>query len=708
MVRSVLVCLFTCLTCTLLTGQSLEGLVSNQTTNEPVSFATVQLLKNDILVVGTVTDIDGKYVLSNLDPGTYDLLVTFLGFADQRIVGLIVTAGKVTRLDVKMSEEGVTMDEVVVVDYRKPLVEQDNTTSGAVVTSEEIRNLFTRNINAIASTTAGASSADEGGAITIRGSRPNGTDYYVDGVRVQASLVPETEIDQLQIITGGIEAKYGDVTGGVISITTKGPSNKFSGGLEAESSNAFDAFDNSLINFNISGPILKNPLKQTVLGFRLSGRYVNRLDEDPPAIDVYRIKEEKLRELEENPIIDIGGNPFLAADFLTEEDVDALPARPYERQEGITLNTRLDARLTKGIDVSLTGAYTNNKNQNSAGEAWELLNSQNNPFNRGETLRGNFRFRHRFGVPDLDGKSTTRKSGLIQNGIYTIQATYERSTSDVSDERHGENYFNYGYVGNFDIEWVPTFVPEFNDETQMLDLVHNDYRQVLRNYQPGTLNPVLANYNKGMGIDFSEGLNGNVENYIINTTAGGINLLPRDAFFAPNGNISGVFTSSWNFHTNVGAVFNAVSNSEGEVITFNANGGFDLIPKNAGRHHIELGLLYEQRINRSYTVAPVRLWDIARQEANNHILGIVEGADFTGDTIMVPEVGVGRLRELTIEEGEDAQFFRRIRETLGVPLNEFVNVDGLSPDQLRLDMFSARELNDQGVLGYFGYDLSGQ
>ncbi len=98
--------------------------------------------------------------------------------------------------------------------YKVPLIEQDNTTQGGIKTAEQIRNLPTKNINAIAATTAGLSSID-GGDINIRGSRSNATDYYLDGMRViNASLIPQSEIEQLQVITGGIEARYGDVTGG--------------------------------------------------------------------------------------------------------------------------------------------------------------------------------------------------------------------------------------------------------------------------------------------------------------------------------------------------------------------------------------------------------------------------------------------------------------------------------------------------------------
>lgn len=86
-------------------------------------------------------------------------------------------------------KEGVMVDEIHVVAYKVPLVQMDNTTSGATVTAEAIRSLPTKSINAIAASTAGIASTD-GGAISIRGSRSKGTVYYVDGIRVNG-LIPQ-------------------------------------------------------------------------------------------------------------------------------------------------------------------------------------------------------------------------------------------------------------------------------------------------------------------------------------------------------------------------------------------------------------------------------------------------------------------------------------------------------------------------------------
>jgi len=189
---------------------SLEGSVSDAESGEPILFGTVAIYKGDLLITGTETDLDGNYFLSTIDPGTYDLEVSYVGYTTQRQTGVVVKAGKVNRINFEIAVEGTVLDEVVITEYKAPLIELDQTTSGGTVTSEKIKNLPSKSVNAIASTTAGLSSVDEG-AISVRGSRTDATAYYVDGIRVMG-LVPQSEIDQMQVITGGMSAKYGDVT----------------------------------------------------------------------------------------------------------------------------------------------------------------------------------------------------------------------------------------------------------------------------------------------------------------------------------------------------------------------------------------------------------------------------------------------------------------------------------------------------------------
>ncbi len=697
---------------------SLAGKVVDEASNEPIIFGTVVLYRNGVLKSGTETDFDGNYSFSNIDPGTYDVEFSYTGYQTQRIAGVQVLAGKAVKLDAKISQ-GVTLDiGVTVVDYRVPLIQQDNTTQGAVLTSDQIRSLPTRNINALAATSAGLGASDEGAAITVRGSRSDATNYYVDGVRVLGNLVQESEIDQLQVITGGVEARYGDVTGGVISITTKGPSDKFSGGVELESSRFLDAFNNNLAGFNLSGPILRNKQGVSVLGFRLSGRYTYNQDDDPTAVQVYRIKDDKLAELEANPVIRRSGSFFTAAEFLNADDVTANDARLFEDRTRIDVNGKLDARLSSAIDISLSGGISTEEdlftpNENSAtSSSWRLLNAHNNPTQYDQDYRVNFRFRHRLGGAS-SGSGDDRKVSTIQNASYTLQLGYEHSESEVYDSRHKYNYFNYGHVARFDTEYIPVFDVQVDPLTQQVYLSHVDYREVLRNYTPAATNAILANYNNVLGITSDEQLNGDQGAYAIRGV--GEDAITIDNFYTINGRTFDAFQSAWGFHTNVGSVYGLARQDADDVYIFNANMSFDLLPGGSekGRHSIQLGIAYEGRTNRRYQVVSNNqnnLWRAARQNANSHIQGVVPGVS---DTIGFVDVvtpfftGQAPLLELQIAPGADALFYRNLRESLGIPLTEFVNVDELDPSQLSIDMFSAKELNDQRILDYYGYDYMG-
>ena len=668
---------------------SLQGKLTDLDSGEPILFATVAIYKNGVLVTGTETDFDGNYNFNNIDPGTYDVETSYTGYQPAKVTGVVVLAGKVNKLDFKMTS-GLTLDEVVVTEYKVPLIEQDNTTQGGIVTGEQIQNLPTRSLAGIITQTAGVSSADEGDALSFRGARTNSNVYFVDGVRVTGALPPAPEIEQLQTITGGLGAQYGDATGGFVSITTKGPSSRFSGGLELETSQYLDDYGFNLVNANLSGPILRNRDGQSILGFRLSGQYQYRKDDDPPAIPVYKIRDERLPEIEANPIISTGGTTLPAGEFLTSEDVEAINFKPNEENERIDINGKIDARISDNIDISFSGGYNYTKNRFTPSNAWRLLNSHNNPFSIGERIRGTLRFRHRLGRNSGGpGSEANRKKSMIRNASYTLQFGYEKLLSEVSDLRHGDRFFDYGYVGNFDFQWDPVPGTVDADLGLPFNIGHVGYLQVFNGYQAGELNPVLAAYNN-------------------NVDQGNFN-----QFIARNGFTSGTFSSVWQLHSNAGSVYNLYSKGDTDIYTLNVNSTFDFAPggSDKGIHNISFGLLYEQRFQRGYRISPVGLWTVAQLQANErHINGLdttrVIGMLDTG----IPGIGEVPQYAPKVDDLDDLLFYKRVREVTGQGLDEYVNVDGLSPDQLSLNMFSAGELNDafsQVGLDYWGFDYLG-
>ena len=105
MKRILLFFVLSCISFTSIMAQtSLEGKVSDAASGEAILFGTVALYKNDVLLTGVETDLDGNYFFSDIDPGTYDIEASYIGYTPQRQVEVIVKAGRTNRLDFSLSE----------------------------------------------------------------------------------------------------------------------------------------------------------------------------------------------------------------------------------------------------------------------------------------------------------------------------------------------------------------------------------------------------------------------------------------------------------------------------------------------------------------------------------------------------------------------------------------------------------------------------
>ena len=170
----------------------IQGKVLEEESKEPVIFGTVALFRDTVLLQQTETDFDGNYFFQQLTAGTYSVEFRYLGLETTLITDINLLSSTPVLVNAELAPQGVMLEQVVVISYRVPLIEQDHTTQGGTITSQEIRALPTRNINGLAATTAGLSQSN-GDEVSVRGSRDAATNYYVDGVRVQGNLMPTTK-----------------------------------------------------------------------------------------------------------------------------------------------------------------------------------------------------------------------------------------------------------------------------------------------------------------------------------------------------------------------------------------------------------------------------------------------------------------------------------------------------------------------------------
>jgi len=274
--------------------------LEDRATKEAIPFANVVAFKDGVQVGVGTTNMDGEAVIKPLSPGKYTVKGVYVGYQTQQINDVLVGEGKTINITLGLSNgDGVALEEIIVSTYQVPLIDPD-TKSGQTVTREDYQNLATKDINSVAATTAGVFQADEGKALNVRGGRSGQTTYFVDGVKVFGNPnLPQQSIEQLNVITGGVPANYGDLTSGAISISTRGPQSKYFGGIEVISSELTDPYGYNSLGYSLGGPLYKkkDSTRRTVLGFFLSGQGNYVRETSPSFVPIWVLNDIKLAEL---------------------------------------------------------------------------------------------------------------------------------------------------------------------------------------------------------------------------------------------------------------------------------------------------------------------------------------------------------------------------------------------------------------------------
>ncbi len=204
-----------------LNGGEITGKITENGTNEGIAGVLV-MIQSGGFYTDTETDANGLYTLKPLVAGTYTITLYKLNYQQKVIENVNIFENQSKVLDETMLKLSQDLPEVIVSTYTIPLIEVGDTKIGGTITSEDLRKLPTKNIRDAAILTTTGVTQNNNGEIQIRGARVGSNAYYVDGIRVNSLTgIPNIAVDQMQVLTGGIPAKYGDTTGGVVIITTK-------------------------------------------------------------------------------------------------------------------------------------------------------------------------------------------------------------------------------------------------------------------------------------------------------------------------------------------------------------------------------------------------------------------------------------------------------------------------------------------------------
>lgn len=674
-----------------------------------IPFASVAALVNGIQVQATIADFEGNYTIKPLNPAKYDIKATSVGFSPILKAGVIVTVDKISFVDIEL-HKGIEIAEVEIEAYQIPLIDKGSPSQQKTLTFEEIQALPTRDVNSAAVQSAGVYQKEEGGALNIRGSRSDATSYYIDGIKVTGTPgVSQRGTEQITVITGGIPAQYGDATGGIISVTTRGPSNQFGGGIEIGTSELFDDFGYNLASANLTGPIYRekdengNKTGQSVAGFFVAGEFQYDKDPNPSVIQSYKVKNDILQDVLLHPLVQApSGNGFIhRASFFTIDSLEKQKYRENVAESAYRINGKIDIRPVKNLTLTLGGSLERVKNKEYI-HSYALMNYDNNSQKIETKWRAFAKITQRF-----SSEENEKASSAIKNAFYSIQVDYTNNTTIDQNENHKKKLFDYGYVGKFKSYSAPSYTfytinNPLGQDTFVAEQTGN--MDTLYTYEAGTLNPNTSSYTtqyydltRSLGtVDYQDNL--------INIQQGGalVNGDNRSGL-----NVYGLWSSTGRI-PNQYRIQNQV---QGRI---SASGSADI--KN---HNIIVGLEYEQRTERGYTVSPSTLWTLMRQLGNqNSKLHDVDSSSatilygfFNGAPAKLINYGKGLYTPVINSDNEETRgFFENFRDQIGVNYNDTVQTDNYDPSTFNLKLFTPDELLNSGnsLINYFGYDYIGE
>ncbi len=200
----------------------IKGHIYEAETGATMPYTNVYLAGTNI---GTMALTDGYYIMRGLRPGTYTVKASYISYA-VAVAVVTLEPGQVVTLDFRLEQQAIMMEPFEVAAERK-LVEQERTGTSHYLSARQLEAMPLDQMIDMIAQQPGVSIQDN--EIHIRGGRSDDTQFLVDGVSVADPLsgggygyqIDPSIINEIEVLTGGFNAEYGQAVSGVVNVSTK-------------------------------------------------------------------------------------------------------------------------------------------------------------------------------------------------------------------------------------------------------------------------------------------------------------------------------------------------------------------------------------------------------------------------------------------------------------------------------------------------------
>jgi hypothetical protein len=217
--------------------QTVRGFVFDNETQTPLIGATILIAGTNPLL-GASTDLTGKYKIPNVPLGRYNIQISYIGYDQAIVSGILVTSGKEVIINTGLKQSVNQVNEVTVKAYsRKDIPLNAMASISARSFSVEETRRYAGGVDdpaRMASAFAGITSGNlQDNAIVIRGNSPKGVSWRLEGVDIPnpnhfpganmagggiVTVFSSQMLTNSDFYTGAFPAEYGNALAGVFDM----------------------------------------------------------------------------------------------------------------------------------------------------------------------------------------------------------------------------------------------------------------------------------------------------------------------------------------------------------------------------------------------------------------------------------------------------------------------------------------------------------
>ncbi len=211
---------------------SVEGRIFDKETNEALPFVNVAI---EGTTIGSVTDLDGNFIITGVTPGFVRVAATFLGYETAFSDEIQITTAKVAYVELALQSSETKLDEVEVVTTRTVKNEESPVSLKGIRLSEIENNPGSnRDISKVIQSFPGVGYTPSfRNDVIIRGGGPSESRFYLDGVEIpnlnhfatqgssggSVGIINADFISSVKYYSGAFPASRGNALSGVFEFT---------------------------------------------------------------------------------------------------------------------------------------------------------------------------------------------------------------------------------------------------------------------------------------------------------------------------------------------------------------------------------------------------------------------------------------------------------------------------------------------------------